>query len=98
MIAYYTKPKSEAKKGKFIYIELDTQQAEQLNKGVFREPDGHRFANCSRLHDHGSQFHLTTDGAFELYCEKRKETPRKVYILDTQKQLTSILEPLGILL
>jgi len=98
MTVFYTKSKGQRKHGKFIYVELSEEQASLLESTVTREPNGHRLDPRLRLHDHGNQYHLTTDGAFELYCAKRKETPLKVYILDTQKQLEKVIEPLGFIL
>ncbi len=93
MISYYTK--SEHGSGKFLYIELTKEQADQIEGNVVRETDGHRVDARCQLHTHAHTYHLTTDGAFELYCQKRKETPRHVYILDTIKQIDMVLEPLG---
>jgi len=96
MTVYYAK--SDKTKKKFLYVELSKEQAESLEGNIIREEDGHRVQARRQLHDHGCQFHLTTDGSFELYCHKRKETPRKVYILDTQKQLDKVLTVLGFIL
>lgn len=98
MTAYYTKPKGNGKKGKFIYVDIDEEQAKLLKLNVVREIDGHRVDPRLRLHDHGTEYHLTTDGSFDLYLEKRKSTPRKVLVLDTQVQVSMTLEPLGFIL
>ncbi len=93
MTSYYTK--SEHGKGKFLYVELTKEQAAQMESTIVREDNGHRVQARRQLHTHNDTFHLTTDGAFDLYCQKRKETPKQVYILDTLKQIDMALEPLG---
>ena len=100
MKTYYAKPDNPNHKGKkkFLYVKLNEEQAATLESQVTRETDGHRIQARRELHEHGAEYHLTTDGAFELYCQKRLQTPRIVYILDTQAQVDKILEPLGFML
>ena len=100
MTTYYAKPENPEQKGrrKFLYVILDQDQADMIEKKVIKEINGHRLQPRKELHDHGIEYHLTTDGAFKLYCQKRLETPQIVYILDTQAQVDSILEPLGFML
>ena len=96
MTKYYAL--SDNGKRRFLYIELTKEQADMIEHNVVKEPDGHRIDPRLQLHDHGCQYHLTTDGAFNRYRAKRKETPLKVYIVDTIKQMEATIEKLGYIL
>ena len=86
MQAYYAK--SEASVKKFIYIQL--QQPAEIEK--FQAPQRKAYHEA---HDHGTEVHLTTDGAFERYCNKRLAVPALVVIFNTQNELNNAIEEAG---
>ena len=74
-----------ANKG-FIYIRVSSADAVEL-----KLIDN----NCLLDFDPEKEVHLTTDGAWDLYYEKRLEEPSLVRIYKTQQKLSRDLEKLG---
>ena len=82
MKAYYT----GAERKKFLYVDLTEE--DYLKMGYRR----------SYNHDHGTQFHLTTDHAFDNYLQKRLQTPAKVVLFSTKIELADAMLLAGFIL
>ena len=71
-------------KHQLLYVDFDEEAGERLfNETLHRH----------ELHDNNKKsIHLTTEGAFDRYLQKRKEVPHMVVIYSTIKELEAILE------
>ena len=85
MKAYYVK--SEKVKGKFLYVNVNKEEQNKI--GIVQR---------TRVHDHGTEVHLTTDGAFVRYCKKRLEVPSQVILFSTQEKLAHCMLLAGFIL
>jgi len=86
---FYLKAENPAYKGKrkFVYVSIVGNDAEKIQASRTIE----RMKSDRTL----DEVHLTTDGAWERYCEKRKGIPKLVKIFNTQKELEEIVAEFG---
>lgn len=97
MKAYYTKKEKNGKESRsFVYCKLDEEFAEEILAKNFKWIRTHEQESDKK--DMVPELHVTTDGAFITYCQKRLTRPSYLIIADTQKQLSELVESFGFVL
>lgn len=95
MITYCTKRES-TNRSKFLYVNIgeayDHDIVEQLSKEM------HLTNHIESLHEDNAELHITCNGAFEEYLQKRLHTPKVVFIANTIKEAEVIVERFGYVL
>jgi hypothetical protein len=106
--AFYQKKDKPTGRPKFVYVRLAPEQAKQF---IGKDSHGHVQSllgddiKCKNsMHDDevlntcSDEVHLTTDGAWDRYIEKRLCIPKFVFIANTQTVLSMLLEKYGFIL